>query len=245
MSKKQASNSIICTLAVGEKYVNSFLRLISDLDGSGNNFLVVTDRPERFPSSVIAVPFVDDTTHICQQKRFAVIEALKHFNTAFFLDADYKANHKSPYYKAAYGDIESFPQIDIDLAKGLHSCIPKTKTKLLKQVRPSISPVLDGLCDLLSIDIENVVDVSCYSWFFSLDSSKKYLDFFTVWGKIALWLKEKGYLIPDGIVMSFAAAKVGIDVYGGENTLPWDLFRGSLVHDCIGDWHKNNFEGWT
>lgn len=245
MNNGVCKNSTICTLAVGEKYVQSALDLILSLGENDNNFLVVTDQPSSFPGNILTTEFIDDSTHICQQKRNAIKEGLKRFKTVFFLDADFIASHQGQYYRSVYGDLEQFPTIDPSLPPGFNTNWPKNKLDLILRSRPSLKPVFDGLCNRLNVDLNDVFQISPASFFFTVDSEKTYLQLFNIWDDIAFWLKDNQYVVPDNISMGFAAAKAKIPVFGSETAYPWELTRGVLAHKNIGDWHTNNFAGWT
>lgn len=240
MNNGKAKNCTLCTLAVGEKYVQSAVDFVNSLGENDNNFLVVTDKPSRFPQDITTIQFVDDGTDILQQRRHVIKEALSRFNTAFFVDADFTACHKSEYNKSTNSNSTTFPTIDPVLPFGINSNLTKKPIKSIFDKKIAKETVLNGLSSLLSIDIDQVYPISCASFFFTKDAAGSYMDFFDTLDRIVIWLKDNKINILDDIIVAFAAAKTNVPIYGHETTYPWSLIQNSLAHKLIGDWRKDS-----
>ena len=245
MNNGTALNTTFCTLAVGDKHIAAAKGFIESLGTNDNNLLVVTDKPQEFPENINTVQFVDDLTHICQQKRFALKEAFKTYNTALFVDADTVACHNSGYYKTIYPELVKFPTIDPILQPGIDLNSSKVPVSFYLKIRPTLKPVFDGLETLLNISHENVFEVTPSAFFFTMDSEKKYQQFFEVWDQVAFWLRDNSYIISDKISMGFAAAKVNIPIREKGLGEPWISVKNALAHCLQGEWHINNFAGGT
>lgn len=205
-----------CTLAIHEPYRRRARLLCADLAPAP--VVVATDVPEDFadlpvrivpclPGGPMAIDYLRrpdpdkpgpiNGAGAYHDKRFAVREALRHFDTAIYLDAD-----------SRIPDMPPFP----DLRPGL-SLLPvcnRTIREHLALFGAGRTPAFEAL----AVELRGTTDVLeearwCYEAFYAITKDGHEDRFFEAWDRGAAWMQRSGVFSGEGGVMGLAAQFAG------------------------------------
>jgi hypothetical protein len=207
-------NACFCTLAIHRPY-RERARLLCG-DAPNVPWVVLTDEPEDFeglgvravrhvPTGPMAIDFLGqqilaaDSTGgpAYHDKRFALQEALKEFDTAIFLDADTR--------------ISSLPQLPklrpgITVTKALQTSIADHLTRWGTERRP----MFEQLAVYLGGGIEMLNTARwCFEALFAITKDGNEDKFLDTWQRSAEFLQSKGLFTGEGGVIGLAAVCAG------------------------------------
>jgi hypothetical protein len=184
---------MICTVALGPKYVAVAAPLFAALARAGNRCLVLTDAAPAFPECSALAP-VDDGTHVWYAKRHVLRAGLERDSTAYWVEAD---------SVLGAGAIPVFGA----LPPGLWGRFT-AKAAWLRGA-PARRQTLLAACERFSVEPEAIVVGPDSSFAVSRDDGGAWLKFFDVLDEYAGWLRDANLLTSDDLGMGIAAHLAG------------------------------------
>ena len=189
-----------CGLALGKRYRDFAHNLAGDFarHHPGIKYVLLTDRPKDFRdfSNVIAIRHKQQSIMFpYHDRRYAIKEALRRFDTAISIDTDIRILRAIP-----------FPE-HLGLYKGI-ICRSENLFDHLRKYQPENMKHYETISRKLRLPFDKVPHIGEFIFSITKDSGKEN-DFIRYWGIIARYLELHGVCGADGPAIGLAAEKAG------------------------------------
>ena len=213
-NRRPKVSACFCTLAIHEPYRRRARELVGDVPNVP--WVVLTDEPEDFeglpvravrhaPTGPMAEDFLTKLGWTANgrgrpayhDKRFALMETLKEFETAIFIDADSRMSN--------IPELPVFPK-GLTVVKEVHASIPEH----LSRYGPDRLPAFEQLAVHLTGTAETLKSARwCSEMLIAVTRDGNESKFFDAWARGAEFLQEKKLFIGEGGVIGLAAVCAG------------------------------------